>query len=115
MGGGTPPALSDLNTDLMMAEPGRGGLFDKGAGDVGLLTNSDLLPKLTVTKLQMSSEQGSITMQEIDFTQLRDRAKPLDVVSVQGGNSSYNVEAGDTPDAVILHDRRTAAREALKQ
>lgn len=116
MGGGTPPALADLTTELMQAEPGRAGLFEDRTGDIGLLAKTDLLPKLTVTKLQTRSiEAGNLLISDLDFSQLRDRTKALGVVSVEGRAASYNIEAGDTLDSVILQNRREAAREAIRQ
>lgn len=117
MGGGTPPALADLDLELMQAEPGRAGLFDNGFGDVGLLTQSTLPPKLRVKKIKALSASlatgNSLILPEADFNLLRDRTKPLDVVNRDNGNASYSVEAGDTIDSVILQDRREAVRAAL--
>jgi hypothetical protein len=74
------------------------------------------LPKLTVTKLQARSiEPGNLVISDMDFNQLRDRTKTLGVVSVDGRVASYNIEAGDTLDSVILQNRREAAREAISQ
>jgi hypothetical protein len=35
-------------------------------------------------------------------------------VNLEGGDASYNVEAGDALDTVILKDRREAIRSAVK-
>jgi hypothetical protein len=56
-----------------------------------------------------------LNLSEADPALLRDRMKPIDAVTLEGGNASYNVETGDVLDAVILKDRRDAVRAAVKR
>lgn len=113
--GGTPPALSDLNIELMQAEPGRAGLFDNGTGDIGLLAKGDLFPKLIVGKNKTQSLVSDfLLLPEADFHMLRDRAKPIDTMNTVGLHASYKIEAGNTGDSMILIDRREAVRAAVQ-
>ncbi|WP_141732406.1 hypothetical protein [Oligoflexus tunisiensis] len=117
-GGGTPPALSDLSKEIMMAEPGRAGLFDNGAGDIGLLAKGELLSTLTVSKTSLHSRSisaGSLAVSDEDFSLLSIRIKALDAIGINGENSSYRIEAGKTLDEIILKDRREVARAAAGQ
>lgn len=118
VGGGTPPALSDLSLEIMRSEPGSAGVFDNGAGDVGLLAKSELLSTLNVSKLSLQSggiSNGTLTVSDEDFSLLSLRKKPLDAIDVNGRTASYRVEAGETLDQIILKDRRKAVRAAVRQ
>ncbi|WP_141731691.1 hypothetical protein [Oligoflexus tunisiensis] len=117
-GGGTPPALADLGKEIMMAEPGRAGIFDNGTGDVGLLANSELLSTLTLSTTSLRSRSisaGSLVISGEDFSLLSVRKKPLDAIGMNGENASYKIEAGETMDEVILKGRRELARAAVGQ
>lgn len=117
-GGGTPPALADLSKEIMMAEAGRAGVFDNGAGDIGLLAKGELLSTLSVSKTSLQARSmafGSLAVSDEDFSLLSRRSKPLDAIGINGENASYRIEAGETLDKVILKDRREAARAAIAQ
>jgi hypothetical protein len=111
--GGTPPAREKLAEKLMAADFGQGALFDKGLGDVGLLTNRELLTRMTITKSQL--HKADVKIPELDFDMLRDRVQPIDSVGTLGENKSYSISAGDELDSLILTDRRAAARSAFAQ
>jgi hypothetical protein len=112
-GTGTPPALQDLQQELMMKPSFGGGLFDKG-GDIGLLTRVKLQPQMLVGSGMGGGTPPILSVSESDLALLRDRTKPLDTVNTEGGSASYNIEAGETLNTVILHDRREAMRSAVK-
>jgi hypothetical protein len=112
-GGGTPPAREQLLEQLMVADRGQGALFDNGLGDIGLLTNLELQPQMTLTKSQL--RKADIKVHETDFEMLRDRKLPLDSVGTLGENKSYTITAGDQLDSITLIDRRAAARAAVAQ
>jgi hypothetical protein len=132
-GGGTPPAREQLEL-LMNSEMFSdldGGLFDNGAGDIGLLTRAKLQPQMLVSggssgggtpPLDGMLGGGSgggippvLRLSGDDINILRDRIKPIDAVGEMGQNLSFNVLAGDTLDSVVLKDRREIARAAVKQ
>jgi hypothetical protein len=108
MSGGTPPAREQLAELLMSADLGRGALFDNGLGDIGLLTNRQLQPQMTLTKSQLL--RADIEVPETDFDMLRDRKLPIDSVGSSGENKSFQISAGDQLDSLILIDRRASAR-----
>ncbi|MDQ3234405.1 MAG: hypothetical protein M3Q07_21595 [Pseudobdellovibrionaceae bacterium] len=115
-GGGTPPALSYLSKEIMMSEPGRAGIFDNGAGDIGLLANGKLLSTVSVSKASLQARSisiGSFAVSEEDFSLLSSRSKPLDAIGIHGENASYKIETGETLDSVILKDRRKLARDSV--
>jgi hypothetical protein len=112
-GGGTPPAREKLLEQLMSAELGQGGLYDNGLGDIGLLTNRELQPEMTLTKSQLLG--ADIKVPDTDFEMLRDRRLPLDSVGLLGENKSFSITAGDQLDSIKLIDRRAAARAAVAQ
>lgn len=111
--GGTPPAREKLKEQLMSAEFASGALFDKGMGDVGLLTNRELQPQMTLSKFKLSG--SDIKIPEADFEMLRERIAPLDSVGTLGENRSFRLSAGDQLDSLLLMDRRAAARAAVAQ
>ncbi|MDQ3230530.1 MAG: hypothetical protein M3Q07_01825 [Pseudobdellovibrionaceae bacterium] len=113
MGGGTPPAREQLEELLMSADLGRGALFDNGLGDLGLLTNRELQPQMTLTKSQLL--KADISVPETDFGMLRDRKLPIDSVGSTGELKSFKISAGDQLGSLILTDRRTAARAAVAE
>ncbi|MDQ3230799.1 MAG: hypothetical protein M3Q07_03180 [Pseudobdellovibrionaceae bacterium] len=113
MGGGTPPAREQLEELLMSADLGRGALFDNGLGDLGLLTNRELQPHMTLTKSQLL--KADIKVPETDFGMLRDRKVPIDSVGISGELKSFRITAGDQLDSLLLTDRREAARAAIAQ
>jgi hypothetical protein len=112
-GGGSPPAREQLLEQLLVADLGQGALFDTGLGDIGLLTNRELQPQMTLTKSQLL--KADIKVPETDFEMLRDRKLPLDSVGTLGENKSYTITAGDEIDSLTLIDRRAAARAAVAQ
>ncbi len=112
-GTGTPPAREQLEELLMSADLGRGALFDNGLGDLGLLTNSELQPQMTLTKSQLL--KADIKVPETDFGMLRDRKLPIDSVGRSGELKSFKISAGNQLDSLILTDRRAAARAAIAQ
>lgn len=114
MGGGTPPALQDLYQELLLNTTIEGGLFHK-TGDIGLLTRVKLQPQILVGP-EVSVASGDILgLSEQEFALLRDRSKPLDVVNIEGAAASYNIEAGETLNSLILTDRRNSAREDVRK
>ncbi|HET9236151.1 MAG TPA: hypothetical protein VFO10_02800 [Oligoflexus sp.] len=133
-GGGTPPAREQLelllNTDREFSNLD-GGLFDNGAGDIGLLTRGKLQPQMLVSggssgggtppldgMLGGGSGGGippALRLSSNDVNILRDRVKPIDAVGSLGQNLSFDVLAGETLDSVVLKDRREIARAAVKQ
>jgi hypothetical protein len=113
MGGGTPPAREQLKNQLMSAEFASAGLFDNELGDVGLLTNRELQPQLTLSRSRFSA--SDIKISEADFEMLRDRQTPIDSIGALGERRSFKVSAGDRLDSLNLIDRRAAARAAVAQ
>lgn len=116
-GTSTPPGREKLTQELMMAEPGKAGVFDTGAGDIGLLAKSELLSTLTVSKSSLQSRSnstGDLAVSDEDFSLLSAITKPLYAVSINGGNASYRIEAADTLNQVILKDRREIMRLMVK-
>ncbi|MDQ3231744.1 MAG: hypothetical protein M3Q07_07985 [Pseudobdellovibrionaceae bacterium] len=111
--GGTPPAREKLLEQLMSADLGRGALFDNGLGDLGLLTNRELQPQMTLTKSLLL--KADIKVPETDFGMLRDRKLPIDSVGSSGENKSFQISAGDQLDSLILTDRRAVARSSVTQ
>ena len=114
VGGGTPPALQDLEQILNVSRELDGGLYDL-KGDLGLLTKIKLQPQMLVSG---GSSSGStpplLRFSPEDIARLRDRTKPLNAVNLEGGNSSYHIEAGDTLKTLILNDRREVMRSAVQ-
>lgn len=111
--GGTPPSRDKLAEQIMSVEFARGALFDNGMGDVGLLTNRELQPQMTLSKGDLNV--SDLKIPEGDFERLRDRVAPIDSVGTFGENRSFRVSAGDQLDSLILTDRRTKARAAVAQ
>lgn len=123
-GGGGPPAREKLLEQLLQAQPGTGGLYDLGNGDVGLGIKGDLVPNLTV--VTMSNPSSGIPLSDIDFSTLKSIRGNIDVESIPAGNSqdpvtglpltlrsSYRIDDGNTMDALILKDRRTLIRNGV--
>jgi hypothetical protein len=141
VGGGTPPALQDLEQILNVSPELDGGLFDY-KGDLGLLTKIKLQPQMLVSggsigtgtpPLELDGGTGGVNppiakfggtgggstppllkFSPEDVTRLRDRTKPIEAVGSEGQNLSFDVLPGDTIDAVSLKDRRLIMREAIK-
>ncbi len=119
-----------------------GGLFSTEIGDIGLLSRVKLQPQMlagsgisggtppaiirmtggssigTPPSLVSGSVGGSnppsLTISEDDIAVLRDRNKPIDAIGNAGQNLSFDVEACDSLDSVILKDRRLKMRESIK-
>ncbi len=141
VGGGTPPALQDLEQTLNVSPELDGGLYDL-KGDLGLLTKIKLQPQMFVSggssgggtpSLELDGGMGGsnrsianlggtgggstpplLRFSPEDIARLRDRTKPLNAVNLEGGNSSYNIEAGNTLKTLILNDRREVMRSAVQ-
>ncbi len=141
VGGGTPPALQDLEQILNVNPELDGGLYDV-KGDLGLLTKIKLQPQMFVSggssgggtpSLELDGGMGGsnrsianlggtgggstpplLRFSPEDIARLRDRTKPIEAVGAEGQNLSFDVLPGDTIDAVSLKDRRLIMREAIK-
>ncbi len=111
--GGTHPAREQLESLLMSRELASAGLFDNELGDVSLLTNRELQPQLTLSKIQLNATD--IKISEADFQLLRDRQTAIDSIGALGENRSFNLTSGDRLDSINLIDRRAAARSAVAQ
>lgn len=125
-GGGTPPALQDLQQDLMMRPSFDGGLFNKG-DDIGLLTRVKLQPQMLVGSERAGTskvpEDGTVggggpaglQLSNADVSILRDRKAPIEAVSAQGGNLLFDIEAGESLKEVVLKHKRLKMRESLEK
>lgn len=139
-GGGTPPALQD-KLEMLISKPQLdGGLFTAETGDIGLLSRKALQPQMLVSsrmdggtppaiRMMGGSSSGtppalasgsvggsnppSLTISEDDIAVLRGRKKPIDAVGHAGQNLSFDIQAGDTLDSVVLKDRRFIMRESI--
>ncbi len=85
MGGGTPPAREKLIEELMQAQPGTGGIFDAGNGNLGLGFKGALNPELIVTRSITSSE---VTLTDIDFSRLLPLKGNIDVEADTGASTT---------------------------
>lgn len=140
MGGGTPPALQDLEQILSVSPELDGGIYDL-KGDLGLLTKINLQPQMLVGSgmgggtppAEISIGTGGsnpsianlggtgggstpplLKFSPADIARLRDRSAPIEAVGAEGRNLSFEVLPGNTLDAVTLKDRRLIMREAIK-
>lgn len=120
-GGGGPPAREKLLEQLLQAEAGTGGLYDIGNGGLVLGIKGDLSKNLTV--ISRSSPGSGIPLSDADFSALKGIRGNIDVESIPTGirqdpinglpstlRSSYRIEDGNTPDTVLLKDRRELIR-----
>jgi hypothetical protein len=117
-GGGSPPAMKDLQEMLMSNPELNAGLFDRGDGEIGLGLRGSLEPKLRVLKTNVQSD--TITLTDIDFD-LLSKNKTVDAKNLSNLSSadselsrSYAIQDGDSLGELVLKDRRQISRESVK-
>ncbi|HYX39163.1 MAG TPA: hypothetical protein VE954_39165 [Oligoflexus sp.] len=124
-GGINPPAREKLLEELVQAQPGSGGLFDAGNGNLGLGIKHALNPELILSRYNPMS---GIPLTDIDFSALNARKGNIHVESISASNTlnstsgvpstlhaSYRIEDGNTADTLLLKDRRVLMRNSVNE
>ncbi|MDQ3235385.1 MAG: hypothetical protein M3Q07_26540 [Pseudobdellovibrionaceae bacterium] len=122
IGGSNPPALESLEEVLMArAETVSAGLFTTELGSVGLGVKGPLAKEILLSKASLRPQ--SLMISESDFNALNTSrfGKTIDAVSLdkvplptEQQARSYQINDGDSPEELILKDRREIMRSAVK-
>jgi hypothetical protein len=110
VGGGGPPALTQLESELLHA--GTAGLFTDEAGRVGLGVRGEISEEIRLS----SDGILGFKINKNDLMKISDYSgEPIDAVSLSSGTSrSYQVTAGDLANELILKDRRQLMRSSVQ-
>jgi hypothetical protein len=111
VGGGGPPALTQLESELLQA--GTAGLFTDEAGRLGLGVRGEISEEIRLS----SDGMLGFKINKDDLKTMSDYSvQTIDTVSLgaSGVSRSYQVTAGDVTDELILKDRRQLMRNSIK-